>query len=57
MNLTEPKFLEICRQQEELDLSVKDFCSDEGIKESTFYYWRNNLDIPEQIALLPKQKK
>ena len=43
MNLTEPKFIEIYQRQQESDLSVKDFCSNEGIKESTFYYWRKKL--------------
>jgi len=43
MNLTETKFLEIYQRQQESDLSVKDFCSNEGIKESTFYYWRKKL--------------
>ena len=37
--LTESKFLEIFRRHQESDLSVKDFCSNEGIAESTYYYW------------------
>ena len=41
--LTESKFLELYHRQKESGLSVKDFCSNEGIKESTFYYWRKKL--------------
>ena len=37
--LSEPKFLEIYRRHQESGLSVKDFCSNEGIAESTYYYW------------------
>ncbi|QGY47706.1 IS66 family insertion sequence element accessory protein TnpB [Maribellus comscasis] len=49
MNLTEPRFLEIYHRQQKSDLSVKDFCSNEGIKESTFYYWRKKLAGKGQI--------
>jgi hypothetical protein len=38
--LSEPKFLEIYRRQQESGLSVKDFCSNEGLAESTYYYWQ-----------------
>jgi transposase-like protein len=37
--LSESKFLEIYRRQQESGLTVKDFCSNEGIADSTFYYW------------------
>lgn len=43
MKLTESKFFEIYHRQQESALSVRDFCSNEGIKESTFYYWRKKL--------------
>lgn len=38
--LNESKFLELDNRQQESGLTVKDFCANEGIKESTFYYWR-----------------
>ena len=38
--LSESKFLELYRRQQESGLTVKDFCLNEGIAESTFYYWR-----------------
>ena len=41
--LGESKFLELYRRQQESRLTVKDFCSNEGIAESTFYYWRKKL--------------
>ena len=37
--LNETKFREIYRRQQESRLSVKDFCANEGIAESTYYYW------------------
>jgi len=41
--LNESKFLELYNRQQESGLQVKDFCSNEGIAESTFYYWRKKL--------------
>jgi transposase-like protein len=38
--LNEPKFLELYQRQRESGLTVREFCSNEGIAESTFYYWR-----------------
>ena len=37
--MKESKFLEVYRRQRESGLSVKEFCSNEGIAESTYYYW------------------
>jgi len=41
--LNESKFLELYNRQQESGLNVKDFCSNESINESTFYYWRKKL--------------
>jgi hypothetical protein len=41
--LNESKFLKLYHRQQESGLTVKDFCSNEGIPESTFYYWRKKL--------------
>jgi hypothetical protein len=41
--LGESKFLELYRRQQESRLTIKDFCSNEGIAQSTFYYWRKKL--------------
>ena len=41
--LSESKFLELYHRQKESGLTVKDFCSNEGIAESTFYYWHKKL--------------
>jgi transposase-like protein len=54
--LSESKFLEIYRRQQESGLSVKDFCANEGIAESTYYYWykkvRKNSSGPDFIPLV-----
>lgn len=56
--LSESKFLELYRRQQESGLSVKDFCSNEGIAKSTFYYWhkkvRKNRSKQDFIPLVVK---
>jgi hypothetical protein len=37
--MIESKFLEIYRRHQESGLTTKEFCSNEGIAESTYYYW------------------
>ena len=41
--LSESKFLELYRRQQESGLTVKDFCTNEGIAESTYYYWHKKV--------------
>jgi hypothetical protein len=41
--LSESKFLELYRRQQESGLTVKDFCSNEGITNSTYYYWHKKV--------------
>jgi transposase-like protein len=41
--LSESKFLKLYQRQQESGLTVKDFCSNEGIAHSTFYYWRKKF--------------
>lgn len=41
--LNELRFQEFLDRQQESGLNVKDFCLNEGIAESTFYYWRKKL--------------
>jgi hypothetical protein len=41
--LRESKFLELYGRLQESRLSITDFCSNEGIAQSTFYYWRKKL--------------
>jgi transposase-like protein len=41
--LSEAKFRELMYRHQESGLDIKAFCSNEGIKESTFYYWRKKL--------------
>lgn len=52
--LNESKFHELRNRQQESGLSVKDFCYNEGITESTFYYWRKKLQKePPSKAFIP----
>lgn len=41
--LTESKFIELQNMHQESGLNVREFCSNEGIKPSTFYYWLKKL--------------
>jgi hypothetical protein len=37
--MNESKFLDIYQRHQESGLTTKDFCSNEGLAESTYYYW------------------
>lgn len=39
----ESKFSELIKLQQDTGLTVREFCSNEGIVPSTFYYWRKKL--------------
>ncbi len=41
--LSETKFLELYGRHQESGLTVRDFCSNEGIAASTFYYWHKKV--------------
>ncbi|MFC2116648.1 transposase [Bacteroidota bacterium] len=43
----ETRFFELIRLQGDSGLSVREFCSNEGIAYSTFYYWRKKLHRKE----------
>jgi transposase-like protein len=45
---SETKFLGLLNRQQECGLDVRSFCSNEGIAESTFYYWRKKLQRKER---------
>ena len=39
----ESRFSELIRLQQDSELSVREFCSNEGIAASTFYYWKKKF--------------
>jgi SOS-response transcriptional repressor LexA len=41
--LDESKFNTLMNRQQESGLSIKEFCSNEGIAPSSFYYWKKKL--------------
>ena len=65
--MTEASFHELLIRHNESGLSVRDFCSNEGIAQSTYYYWKNKLNkkslrptefIPLMVGNdLPAQRK
>lgn len=46
--LTESKFIELQKMQKDSGLNVREFCSNEGINPSTFYYWLKKLQKGKQ---------
>jgi len=48
--LTESKFIELQKMQQESGLNVREFCSNEGIAPATFYYWLKKLQKGKQNA-------
>ena len=47
--IDEKKFLELFQRQKESGLTVKDFCSNEIIAPSTFYYWQKKLKQAKRL--------
>jgi transposase len=39
----ESRFYELIRLQQDSGLTVREFCSNEGIASATYYYWRKKL--------------
>ena len=50
--MTETSFQELVNRRKESGLTIRDFCSNEGIHESTYYYWFNKLN---KRATQPKE--
>ena len=52
----ESRFFDLIRLQRDSGLSVREFCSNEGIAPSTFYYWLKKLrrqDVGRQNNFIP----
>ncbi len=42
--MTETSFQELLVRHKESGLTVRDFCSNEGIPQATYYYWKNKIN-------------
>lgn len=53
--ITETFFQELLLRQKESGLGVRDFCSNEGIAPSTFYYWlkKHNKNLARPKEFIP----
>jgi hypothetical protein len=53
--MTESHFSEIYERYKATGLTVKSFCSNEGLLESRFYYWQRRLRryLPESKGFVP----
>ena len=47
--MDEKKFIEFYQRQKESGLTVKEFCSNEIIAPSTFYYWQKKLKERQRL--------
>jgi len=47
--MDEKKFIDFYQRQKESGLSVKEFCTNELIAPSTFYYWQKKLSKRKQL--------
>jgi len=48
------RFKELIKQQKSTGLTVKEFCANEGIAPSTFYYWQKKLKgSPKEKGFIP----
>jgi hypothetical protein len=56
--MNESKFLEVYQRHQDSRLTTKEFCANEGIAESTYYYWfkktKHERSRQEFIPLLVK---
>ncbi len=51
--LTKSKFLELHRRQQQSGLTVKEFCYNEAVAPSTFYYWKKKLRQKSNPDFIP----
>jgi len=48
MRMTLTTFKRLYQEYQESGLNIKDFCANQGLATSTFYYWRNKLEETSQ---------
>jgi hypothetical protein len=46
MRMTLSTFKQLFQEFQESGLNIKDFCANQSLAPSTFYYWRNKLEEP-----------
>jgi len=46
--MTLSTFKQLFQEYKESGLNIKDFCANQGLAPSTFYYWRNKLEETSQ---------
>jgi transposase-like protein len=46
--MTLSTFKQLFQEYQESSLNIKDFCANQGLAPSTFYYWRNKLEETSQ---------
>ncbi|MFO8088140.1 MAG: transposase [Bacteroidales bacterium] len=47
--MTLTTFKRLYQEYQESGLNIKDFCANQGLAPSTFYYWRNKLEETSQL--------
>lgn len=56
--MTRDEFTKILRRQQESNLSISDFCHNEGFHRSKFYEWKHRFNITdEELARSPSEDR
>jgi transposase-like protein len=48
MRMTQSTFTRLFQEYQKSGLNIKDFCANQSLAPSTFYYWRNKLEEPSK---------
>ena len=51
--INDAKIRDLIQRQKETGLNITDFCSNEGIPKSSFYYWRKKIRKEKAVNFIP----
>jgi len=51
--INDAKIRDLIQRQEETGLTITDFCANEGIAMSSFYYWRKKMRKEKAVNFIP----
>ncbi len=51
--INDAKIRDLIQRQEETGLTITDFCANEGIPKSSFYYWRKKIKKEKTVNFIP----
>lgn len=51
--INDAKIRDLIQRQKETGLNITDFCTNEGIPKSSFYYWRKKIRKEKAVNFIP----